>query len=101
MPKFTVETRPNPPPLPPIVDVKQSVPIPVTEPITGALQPGQALLNTKQIAALLQLSPRKIRYLAKAKIIPSIRIGWNLRFDPVAVWAEIKRLESQRPRTQP
>ena len=52
------------------------------------------LLTAAQLAAHLSMSERTVRHLAQHRRIPSVRLGKSYRFDPDAVAAHLRRLET-------
>ncbi len=48
-------------------------------------------LTTAEMAARLQVHPKTVLKLAREGVIPSIRVGQQLRFDPIEVETALRR----------
>jgi excisionase family DNA binding protein len=53
------------------------------------------LLKRQEMAEKLRISTRKLADLTKAGVLPSIKIGGSVRYDPASVFAALKLLERQ------
>jgi excisionase family DNA binding protein len=54
--------------------------------------PNLRLLDTREIAHVLGKSPRAVQYMIKARVIPHVRIGRNVRFRLPAVMKALEKL---------
>jgi hypothetical protein len=48
------------------------------------------LVDVREQAAMLSISTRHLHYLTAAKIVPSVRLGRSLRYNPQAVIAALE-----------
>ena len=53
-------------------------------------------LLDREVAEALRLTPRQIRKLAQAGIIPSVKVGKNVRFNEERIVALLERWERER-----
>ena len=62
-----------------------------------------ALMNTKQVAELLQVSTRQVDVLRQKNALPFIAVGGSIRFDraDVAGWLKSQRRGNDRPKEEP
>lgn len=62
-----------------------------------------ALMNTKQVAELLQVSTRQVDVLRQKNALPFIAVGGSIRFDraDVAGWLKSQRRGSEQPKEEP
>jgi predicted DNA-binding transcriptional regulator AlpA len=54
------------------------------------------LINVRQQAALLSVSPRHLHDLTKQRIVPCVRLGRAVRYNPQAVAAALERNATQK-----
>ncbi|MCX6975541.1 MAG: helix-turn-helix domain-containing protein [Verrucomicrobia bacterium] len=54
------------------------------------------LVKAHEQAAMLSVSPRHLHDLTAARIIPCVRIGRSVRYNPVAVQAALERNSTQK-----
>jgi excisionase family DNA binding protein len=59
---------------------------------SGFCSPLQKFEREKTVADQLGISPRHLRDLRAQRLIPFVRLGRSIRFDPVAVAQAVKRL---------
>ena len=70
-----------------------------SEPEPNTLRP--TLLRAPEAAEMLAVSPRKLWELTNRKLIPCVRIGRAVRYDPrdVAAWIEEQKIHANRGRS--
>lgn len=61
-----------------------------------------ALMNTKEVAAMLRVSPRQVDVLRQKNALPFIAVGGSIRFDraDVAGWLKSQRRGSEQPKEE-
>jgi len=54
------------------------------------------LINVREQSALLSISPRHLHDLTSQRIIPCVRLGRSVRYNPQAVAAALERNATQK-----